>query len=88
MRRLSVEEAHHYLARYSDGACGATRSDNGRVRIIGPGYDIEVDENEVTAVKLTAYLYLWRIRKQNPCCCQPPSHLNSSTWLEVCPAPN
>jgi hypothetical protein len=65
MRRFSVEDAHHYLAHFSDGAWKATKADNGRVRIIGPGHDFEVDENDVTDVKLTAHLYSWRIRRQD-----------------------
>ena len=48
------------------------RAGNGRVRIIGPDNDFEVDENEVTAVKLTAYLYSWRVHKQEPGYCYPP----------------
>ena len=65
MRRFNAEDAHHYLGHYSDGAWSATRADNGRVRIVGPGHDFEVDEHEVTDVKLTAFLYSWRIGRQN-----------------------
>jgi hypothetical protein len=65
MRKHIVEAANDYLAHYSDGAWRATRADNGRVRIIGPSEDYELDENEVTNVKLTAYLYRWRVQSRN-----------------------
>jgi hypothetical protein len=64
MRTCSIEEADRYLGHYSDGAWRATRADNGRIRIIGPSEDYELDENEVTIVKLTAYLYRWRVHTQ------------------------
>jgi hypothetical protein len=60
MQRFNVEDTHHFLDHYSDGTWGATKAANGRIQIIGPGNDFEIDENEVTAVKLTAYLYSWR----------------------------
>jgi hypothetical protein len=64
MRRYSVEQADRYLAHYSDSTWCATGADKGRVRIIGPSEDYELDENDVTDVKLTAYLYSWRVQNR------------------------
>ena len=65
MQKISVADAQHYLAYYSNGVWSAKSSDNDRVRIIAPGHDSEVDEDEVTNVKLTAYFYSWRIGRQD-----------------------